>query len=112
MGADGGRKRGSARTFWLWQSTGIRHNEGMIRTTFARFVLLLLAGEIASQAASVDWPEFRGPTGDGHVANAKGLPLEWSETKIVKWKTEIPLHGISTPVVMDGQVWLTTAAKD
>ena len=41
-----------------------------------------------------------------------GLPLHWSETNNVKWKTEIPLHGISTPVVMGGQVWLTTATED
>src|SRR5262245_50649752 len=63
-----------------------------------------------------NWPEFRGPNGDGHVKNATGkpvgLPLTWSETNNVKWKTEIPYHGISTPVIMDGQVWLTTAPDD
>src|SRR5436190_425554 len=63
--------------------------------------------------AAQDWPEFRGPTGDGHVkAKNVGLPLQWSETNHVKWKTEIPDKGISTPVIMDGQVWLTTATED
>jgi len=67
--------------------------------------------------ARADWPEFRGPRGDGHVpprADGKpiGLPLEWSETNNLKWKTEIPHKGISTPVVMGGQVWLTTATVD
>jgi len=58
-----------------------------------------------------DWPEFRGPTGDGH-SPATGLPLTWSETKNVRWKT--PIHGRawSTPVVWGDQVWLTTATED
>ncbi|MGA2544365.1 MAG: PQQ-binding-like beta-propeller repeat protein [Verrucomicrobiota bacterium] len=63
------------------------------------------------QAASTDWPEFRGPTGDGQ-ASAIGLPLRWSETNNVRWKTEIPLRGWSTPVVMGGQVWMTSATVD
>jgi outer membrane protein assembly factor BamB len=41
-----------------------------------------------------------------------GLPLHWSETQNVRWKTEIPYRGWSTPVVMNGQVWLTTATED
>ena len=41
-----------------------------------------------------------------------GLPLNWSETENVKWKTEIPYRGWSTPVVLGGQVWLTTATPE
>jgi len=68
-------------------------------------------------AGGADWPEFRGPSGDGHVpapgnGKAIGLPLRWSETNNVKWKTEIPYRGWSTPVVMGDQVWLTTATED
>lgn len=73
------------------------------------FALLLIA------PARADWPEFRGPTGDGHVAAVdarSGLPLEWSESKNVRWKTAIPHRGWSTPVVMDGKIWLTTATPD
>jgi outer membrane protein assembly factor BamB len=63
-----------------------------------------------SQAAA-DWPQFRGPTGDGQ-ASAVGLPLTWSETENVKWKKDIHDAGWSTPVVMGGEVWLTTATLD
>ncbi len=74
---------------------------------------LILILVLAAGAALGDWPEFRGPTGDGHAdAGVAGLPLHWSETNNVKWKTEIPYRGWSTPVVMDGQVWLTTATVD
>lgn len=62
-------------------------------------------------SAADHWPDFRGPTGDGHAGSA-GVPLEWSESKNVKWKTEIPLLGLSSPIVMDNQVWLTTATMD
>jgi outer membrane protein assembly factor BamB len=41
-----------------------------------------------------------------------GLPLQWSETDKVVWKTAIPHRGWSTPAVMEGQVWLTTATLD
>jgi outer membrane protein assembly factor BamB len=55
-----------------------------------------------------DWPQFRGPTGQGH-STERGLPLEWSETHNVVWKTAVPGRGWSSPVVADGRVWLTTA---
>ena len=61
--------------------------------------------------AAADWPQFRGPTGDGQ-ASVAGLPLAWSETENVKWKKDIHDAGWSTPVVMGGQVWLTTATLD
>lgn len=59
-----------------------------------------------------DWPEFRGPTGDGHAGATAELPLQWSETNHVVWKTPIPHKGWSTPVVTGGQVWVTTATAD
>ena len=75
-------------------------------------VLLALTGPVAR----ADWPEFRGPWGNGHVSapgdtKPIGLPLRWSETNNVTWKTPIPDRGWSTPVVMGGQVWLTTATE-
>lgn len=73
---------------------------------FSAAILMALA------ATAGDWPEMRGPTCDGHVPTSSALPLQWSETNNVKWKTEIPFRGWSTPVVMGGQVWLTTATED
>ncbi len=80
-------------------------------------VFLLAVLTFGRPTARADWPDFRGPWGDGHVSakgdtNLIGLPLRWSETNNIKWKTEIPHRGWSTPVVMGGQVWLTTATED
>lgn len=75
--------------------------------------LVLLTGLLAAVSGRADWPEFRGPQGDGHApGQARALPLTWSETQNVRWKTAIPERGWSTPVVMGGQVWLTTATQD
>jgi outer membrane protein assembly factor BamB len=68
-------------------------------------------------SASDSWPEFRGPWGNGCAAapgdrTVAGLPLHWSETNNIRWKTEIPYRGWSTPVVLGEQVWLTTATVD
>ena len=73
--------------------------------------IVSIALVVVPAAHAGDWPEFRGPTGDGHVAPA-GLPLHWSETNNIKWKTAIPYKGLSTPVIMGRQVWLTSATED
>jgi outer membrane protein assembly factor BamB len=59
-------------------------------------------------AQAEDWPEFRGPTGQGHYAGT-GLPTEWSATKNVVWKQAIPGKGWSSPIIQDGRIYLTTA---
>ena len=61
--------------------------------------------------ASENWPDFRGPAGDG-VSRATGLPQTWSERQNIRWKTEVPEVGWSSPVVWGDQVWLTTATDD
>ncbi|MFH1920317.1 MAG: hypothetical protein ABIP48_10585 [Planctomycetota bacterium] len=59
----------------------MRSSIGMVLVTL--WASLALAGE--------SWPEFRGPTADGH-SDSTGLPLEWSETKNIAWKTPIHSH--------------------
>src|SRR5258706_3728661 len=58
-----------------------------------------------------NWPEYRGPNCNGTSA-AIGLPLTFSETQNVKWKTEIHGRGWSTPVIWGEQIWMTTATPD
>ena len=57
-----------------------------------------------------DWPQFRGPDGQGH-SDAHGLPTEWGETRNITWKVPVPGRGWSSPVVADGRIWLTTATQ-
>jgi hypothetical protein len=69
-------------------------------------VLLLLLGGLAS--AADQWPQFRGPHGDGTGQTGK-LPESWSETSNIRWKTAIHGKGWSSPVIWDDQIWMTTA---
>lgn len=57
-----------------------------------------------------DWPQFRGPEGQGH-ARAVELPTEWSETENVLWKTALPGRGWSSPVIEGDRIWVTTAIE-
>jgi len=57
------------------------------------------------------WPQFRGPDGNG-VSAATGLPITWSETENVRWKTRIHGRAWSSPIVIGEKVWMTTATED
>ena len=79
----------------------------MSRSALLLLILLVLFLPKLS-AQEEDWPQFRGPGGQGH-ALARGLPLEWSETKNITWKVPIPGHGWSSPVIQGEKIWLTTS---
>src|SRR5712691_7348262 len=79
-------------------------------TAVALSLLLLLLTLSGGAAEAQDWPEFRGPTGQG-ISTERGLPLEWSESRNVIWKIRVPGLGWSSPVVVGGRVWLTTAIE-
>ncbi len=75
-----------------------------------RRVKLLILGAVCLGgpvlvAAAADWPEFRGPGGLG-LAPDKGLPLTWSADRNVKWKTEMPGPGGSSPIIVGNKVFL------
>lgn len=55
-----------------------------------------------------NWPQWRGPLATGVAPNARP-PLEWSDTKNIRWKKELPGKGHSTPIVWGDRIFLTTA---
>jgi outer membrane protein assembly factor BamB len=73
-----------------------------------RPAILLALSAMASGALGDQWPEFRGPTGQGHSLE-HGIPIEWSESRNVAWKVPVSGAGWSSPVIAGGRVWLTTA---
>jgi len=72
-------------------------------------VRLFAALLISLALLAEDWPQFRGPGGQGHSSET-GLPLTWSETANVRWKVDVPGRGWSSPAIVGNRVWLTTAA--
>jgi outer membrane protein assembly factor BamB len=79
----------------------------MLKIFAHAFFFLGAAGALAAANAPDEWPEFRGPTGQGHTTG-KNLPLEWSTEKNVAWRQPVPGAGWSSPVVGRGRIFLTT----
>lgn len=74
----------------------------LLTTAFLAMCPLVQAG---------DSPQFRGPGGEGHSAE-KNLPVNWSESENIRWKTDVDGLGWSTPSIEGSQVWLTTATDE
>jgi len=66
------------------------------------------AEKLASIAVERHWPQWRGPHGTG-VSKTATPPTEWSETKNIRWKIEVPGRGSATPVVWNDRLYLLTA---
>lgn len=82
-----------------------------LRLIYSAISCLALATVLPAATSRADaWPEFRGPTGQGHATSA-ALPVEWSTVKNVAWKQEIPGSGWSSPVIGGGRIFLTTGVS-
>ncbi len=79
----------------------------MMQINFYRLLLsaTLLITHL-SVAFSDDWPQWRGPQGDGNC-DERGLPTRWSATENVAWKIPLPEPGNSTPVVWGDRIFVT-----
>ena len=73
-------------------------------------VFLSSAALLSVTAGAANWPQWRGPGGMG-ISTEKNLPVEWSTTKNIKWKTPIAGRGHSSPVVWGNKIFLTTAIE-
>ena len=68
---------------------------------------ILAAG---TAVAEQNWPQFRGPRGDG-TSTARNVPLHWSETNNLAWKVTLQGRGHSSPIVLGDRLWLTKALE-
>ncbi len=62
-------------------------------------------------ASTVEWPDYRGPAGQG-ISEAKNTPLNWNREENVAWKVEIPGRGWSSPIIIDGKIMLTSGIEE
>jgi outer membrane protein assembly factor BamB len=75
------------------------------RPIVALIIALMFAGTVHA-----DWPEFRGPTRNGVISESE-LPVVWSREKNIRWRSELPGEGWSSPVVVGDNVYVTAAIK-
>ncbi len=72
-------------------------------------VLVVLLALLCGPGVAADWPQWRGPSGDG-TSPETNLPVDLSaDSPLLAWKVAVPGDGISSPIVKDGRVYLTTA---
>jgi outer membrane protein assembly factor BamB len=77
------------------------------RSLSAVLVVILWTSPLSAEE---NWPQFRGPSAG--VAEGKDLPDEWSTTRNVVWKVDVPGRGWSSPVVWGERIFLTTVVRD
>jgi outer membrane protein assembly factor BamB len=66
---------------------------------------------LSASGRAEDWPQFRGAGGTG-LTSERNLPHEWSPSKNVRWKVEIPGAGWSSPIVWGDRIFVTTAIAE
>jgi len=71
----------------------------------------VLCCALACPAQAENWPQWRGPQGDG-TSTEQGLPISWGETTGLAWKVELPDWGTSTPAIWNDAIFVTTQHED
>jgi outer membrane protein assembly factor BamB len=74
--------------------------------TFATVLVVCLSASIVSAQAPSDWPQFRGPGGQG-VSPDKGVPTTWGAKDNLLWKIDLPGPGTGSPIVIGDKIFLT-----
>ena len=84
-----------------------------------RFLYLVLCFFVIS-ADAAEWPQWRGPQGQGHAPTARDLPDQWKVGSAgkevlggenIQWRTEIPGRAWSSAMIDGETLWLTTAIE-
>jgi outer membrane protein assembly factor BamB len=102
------------RTPFFTQKAKVRYTLAVL--LFLHLLCALAAAQSAYAASSKvdpakDWPEWRGPTRDGHAAPGQTPPVEWNETNNIVWKAQIAGGGHGSPIVVGDRIYLATAAR-
>ncbi|MEZ6062390.1 MAG: hypothetical protein R3C19_18765 [Planctomycetaceae bacterium] len=71
-------------------------------------ILLSLSVSAFASDVSDNWPQWRGPNFNGS-SDTGNPPVEWSETKNVRWKIEVPGKGSATPIIWENRIYVLTA---
>lgn len=77
-----------------------------MKTTLSLLVVLIVAIIFTSYSPAAEWFQFRGPGGQG-ATSEKNLPLTWSDSENLAWKTELPGYGASSPIALGDHVYVT-----
>jgi len=78
----------------------------MFQCRLSHVVSMCIVIFLAQSVLAGNWPQFRGPGGLG-ISQEQDLPITWSETENVVWKTSMPGYGSSSPIALNGKLYVT-----
>ncbi len=76
------------------------------RTGISAFAAVALAGCLWA-----NWPQWRGPESNGTAPGAKNLPVTWTDTRNILWRTKLPSWSAATPAVWQDRIFITSAEE-
>ncbi|MBN1816358.1 MAG: PQQ-binding-like beta-propeller repeat protein [Sedimentisphaerales bacterium] len=76
-----------------------------------RLFCAMLMVSLSCTVLAENWPCWRGPGRQG-ISSETNIPVQWSASENIAWKTPIPGQGYSSPIVWDDKVFLTTATQE
>ena len=81
-------------------------NPSRVKSSCVAIILAVFVASSTPAEAESNWPNWRGPNGDGSAA-AGNYPVRWSETNNILWKSPLPGKGCSTPIVWGERIFVT-----
>ncbi len=73
----------------------------------AQCLAMLICCLWSSAVCAENWPRFLGVNGSASSSDARNLPVTWSETENIVWKSNLPGPGASSPVIWGDRIFLT-----
>ena len=97
---------------WIKYTLTLGVGKIIIRKNITLICLAIpLMSVLPDAALAENWPAWRGPRGDG-TSNEKNVPVKWSDTQNIAWKTPIPGKGHASPIVWERHIFVVTAIKE
>ena len=82
-----------------------------MKTIFGITLCFVFCLASCNSVQAENWMRFRGPTGQG-ISTEKELPVTWSPTENIKWKTGLPGKGWSSPIVFEDHIFITASTEE
>ena len=80
--------------------------KSLIRPSVGVLTTVVLAGCLWA-----NWPQWRGPESNGTAPKARDLPVTWSDSQNILWRTKLPSWSAATPAVWQDWIFVTSAEE-
>src|SRR5262249_55723371 len=105
-------RRETCRRLWTpLHSHPLRRGEGMNRRQSRRSHIAIHVGFLLVVSLRANWPQWRGPNSNGSTSTAHDLPVNWTQTENVVWRTKMPSWAAATPIVWQDTIFVTSAEE-